>query len=374
MKISSYSIIAFLIIIVLGISIISFISQESYSLRSEDYDLDGIPDSLDSCPRISETYNKFEDTDGCPDSVPEKITKYEFPDTDGDGIEDRLDSCIDKAENFNGYLDHDGCPEIVAEKQEEKIDSDLDSIPDSKDACPFDKENFNNIRDSDGCPDESESLQENISDFEDDCRGGEVMVIRSNHNDSICVPKDTADKWAALGIAVIVKTTSLPTENTITGIETTAKEISEGHKVLETIQTIDPYFNTRPELEKQNIETVLLLLSSFSPWDMELASSVLSENYVEHNPTMPSDKQGALAFLNETLTSIPSESIKLEVQRIYADNDYVIAHSHFHVINKVNVSLIDIFELSKGKIIEHWDVIQDIPETSIKENTMFYLD
>ena len=70
----------------------------------EDSDRDGIPDSVDKCPREPETYNGFEDEDGCPDTVP-------IQDEDKDGIEDSLDKCPKEPENFNGFEDTDGCPD-----------------------------------------------------------------------------------------------------------------------------------------------------------------------------------------------------------------------------------------------------------------------
>ena len=57
-----------------------------------DTDQDGISDDNDSCPLEPETYNFYQDIDGCPDSVDASSSTYTFPDTDGDGIEDRWDS------------------------------------------------------------------------------------------------------------------------------------------------------------------------------------------------------------------------------------------------------------------------------------------
>ena len=54
-----------------------------------DRDLDGVPDNVDECPLSAETYNKFQDEDGCPDSV----LVLTFIDTDNDGIQDKLDLC-----------------------------------------------------------------------------------------------------------------------------------------------------------------------------------------------------------------------------------------------------------------------------------------
>ena len=55
-----------------------------------------------------------------------------------------------------------------------------------------------------------------------------------------------------------------------------------------------------------------------------------------------------------------------------ADGDLVFIHNHI----KLNAqdrgqAAVDIFRIKKGKIVEHWDVIQDIPEKAEKNNTMF---
>lgn len=105
-----------------------------------DRDGDGIPDNVDACPTQKETVNGYQDTDGCPDTVP-TVT-----DSDGDGIPNTSDACPEQAENFNGYQDTDGCPDTVP-------DTDGDGIDDLRDACPTQPETFNGYEDTDGCPD-----------------------------------------------------------------------------------------------------------------------------------------------------------------------------------------------------------------------------
>jgi hypothetical protein len=147
-----FLIVLFSIFLIVGLSI-SISIENSFSVGDLDRDKDGILDEDDQCPEISESYNKFEDTDGCPDSVTEEKTTFEFPDTDGDGFEDRIDACIYLAETFNDYLDFDGCPEIIPKTSEATIDSDSDTIPDTIDACPNERETINEFKDADGCPD-----------------------------------------------------------------------------------------------------------------------------------------------------------------------------------------------------------------------------
>ena len=55
-----------------------------------------------------ETFNMFEDEDGCPDLIADNKSTA---DTDGDGYPDVLDLCPTQPETFNGLLDEDGCPD-----------------------------------------------------------------------------------------------------------------------------------------------------------------------------------------------------------------------------------------------------------------------
>jgi outer membrane protein OmpA-like peptidoglycan-associated protein len=117
--------------------------------RVGDKDGDGIPDNVDKCPNDPETYNGFQDEDGCPDD----------PDTDGDGIPDSKDQCIMEPEDKDGYLDSDGCPDL---------DNDADGIPDSADKCPDKPEDFDGFEDTDGCPD-PDNDGDTVLDVDDFC-------------------------------------------------------------------------------------------------------------------------------------------------------------------------------------------------------------
>ena len=72
----------------------------------------------------------------------------EDPDPDGDGIQGKDDKCPAEPEDFDKFEDSDGCPDL---------DNDRDGVPDATDKCPLDKEVVNGIKDDDGCPDEGEA-------------------------------------------------------------------------------------------------------------------------------------------------------------------------------------------------------------------------
>jgi predicted SnoaL-like aldol condensation-catalyzing enzyme len=64
--------------------------------------------------------------------------------------------------------------------------------------------------------------------------------------------------------------------------------------------------------------------------------------------------------------------LRMEVKRIIAEGDYVVLHSH--LIMKPGdrgSAVVEMFRFENGRIAEHWDVAQEIPETSANNNTMF---
>jgi predicted SnoaL-like aldol condensation-catalyzing enzyme len=62
-----------------------------------------------------------------------------------------------------------------------------------------------------------------------------------------------------------------------------------------------------------------------------------------------------------------------EIKRVFADGNYVILHSRWHGLsdNPRGEAVVDIFRLENGKMVEHWEVIQPIPEMAANNNTMF---
>ncbi len=156
-------------------------SPGSPSEEQEDQDGDGLLGTADDCPERPETFNGYEDEDGCPDEVPEGgPIPEEVPDYDGDGLAGDADHCPEQPETLNGYEDEDGCPDEVpagGEIPEEIPDQDGDGLPDSADHCPEQPETFNGYEDEDGCPDEvpgGGEIPEEIPDQDGDGLAGDA--------------------------------------------------------------------------------------------------------------------------------------------------------------------------------------------------------
>jgi predicted SnoaL-like aldol condensation-catalyzing enzyme len=95
------------------------------------------------------------------------------------------------------------------------------------------------------------------------------------------------------------------------------------------------------------------------------------KTYTQHNPFAADGPQAFIDFFTAFKQQFPHSSV--DIVRVIAECDLVVTHSHFRVSPEDRGSAVmDIFRLDKrGKIVEHWDVIQAIPETSANENGMF---
>ena len=104
--------------------------------------------------------------------------------------------------------------------------------------------------------------------------------------------------------------------------------------------------------------------------NFEAAAKFIGPRYVQHNPNAADGPEGLKAFLAFLREKFPD--YHSDIKRIFADGDYVILHVHnVPTPGARGNAIVDIFKLENGKIVEHWDVRQEIPEKSANSNTMF---
>lgn len=94
--------------------------------------------------------------------------------------------------------------------------------------------------------------------------------------------------------------------------------------------------------------------------------------FKQHNPMLPDGKDAAIMALSNVLTNVYPGSRKI-VKRTVAQGDLVAAQVFWDQKpgETRGVAMVDIYRLENGKIVEHWDVAQDVPETTANDNTMF---
>ena len=104
--------------------------------------------------------------------------------------------------------------------------------------------------------------------------------------------------------------------------------------------------------------------------DFEKASQYLGARYTQHNPLAADGREGFKGFITFLKDKFPNN--RSEIKRIFADGDYVIVH--VPAVREPSTrgnAIVDIFKLENGKVVEHWDVIQPIPEKAANDNGMF---
>lgn len=104
--------------------------------------------------------------------------------------------------------------------------------------------------------------------------------------------------------------------------------------------------------------------------DAEAAFKYLGPTYRQHNPTVADGFDGWRAMVNWLKTDRPD--FKVEVKRAIAEGDFVVLHVHMKIdADDRGRAGVEIFRLEDGKIVEHWDILQPIPETAANTNSMF---
>lgn len=105
--------------------------------------------------------------------------------------------------------------------------------------------------------------------------------------------------------------------------------------------------------------------------DFEKASKYVGATYIQHNPIGADGLDGIKGFINFLKEKFLQN--KSEIKRVFADGNYVIVH--VHAVREPGTrgnAIFDLFRLDdNGKIVEHWDAVQPIPEKSLNNNTMF---
>lgn len=104
--------------------------------------------------------------------------------------------------------------------------------------------------------------------------------------------------------------------------------------------------------------------------NFEAAAPYFGSRYTQHNPSAGDGPEGFRRFIGFLKEKFPQSHG--EIKQVFTDGDFVILHVHaVRVPGTRGSAIVDIFKLENGKIVEHWDVIQDVPETTASGNSMF---
>jgi len=102
----------------------------------------------------------------------------------------------------------------------------------------------------------------------------------------------------------------------------------------------------------------------------EAAARARGETYTQHNPGAQDGPAAFIGYTHWLRGRFPE--LNLDIKRVLADGDMVVTHSNLHLApGDRGMAVADFWRLEDGKIVEHWDVVQEVPEESANGNTMF---
>jgi predicted SnoaL-like aldol condensation-catalyzing enzyme len=104
--------------------------------------------------------------------------------------------------------------------------------------------------------------------------------------------------------------------------------------------------------------------------DFQAARPYMGAEYRQHAPYAADGHEGVAAWVQGFKAAFPNH--RFEVKKIIAEGDLVMLHLHgMNGPNPHGESVVDIFRIENGKVVEHWDIIQPIPESADNANSMF---
>jgi predicted SnoaL-like aldol condensation-catalyzing enzyme len=124
------------------------------------------------------------------------------------------------------------------------------------------------------------------------------------------------------------------------------------------------------ELEENKHVVVDYYQTAFDGNPEQAVADHFGDRYIQHNPEAADGPEAFIGFVKWLRSEYPR--LTLEIKRVIAEGDLVATHSHLILEpGQPGRALADFFRLENGKVVEHWDVVQDVPSTSANPNGMF---
>lgn len=124
------------------------------------------------------------------------------------------------------------------------------------------------------------------------------------------------------------------------------------------------------ELKKNKENAIAFYKTAYLGNPKKAVELYVGDNYKQHNPLVGDGKQSFIDYFEKMQKEYPKKSI--DFVRSIAEGDLVSLHTHQVWPDNDQYVTMDFFKFDEnGKIIEHWDSIQQIPKTSLHNNTMY---
>jgi len=125
-------------------------------------------------------------------------------------------------------------------------------------------------------------------------------------------------------------------------------------------------------VQEKNKEVVLAFYKE-AHFDGDVDGAIaryVGNTYIQHTAAAEDGVEGLRNYINFFLKAFPNA--KGDIRRVIADGDIVAVHAHWtNLVSKNGDVGVDFFRVQDGKLVEHWDVMQAIPDASKNENTVY---
>ncbi|MEZ9232513.1 nuclear transport factor 2 family protein [Vibrio amylolyticus] len=123
-------------------------------------------------------------------------------------------------------------------------------------------------------------------------------------------------------------------------------------------------------LERNKLNAVNFYRTAYMGDPKKAVELYVGDRYIQHNPLVSDGKQGFIEYFEKMHQDYPDKAI--EFLRTIAEDNMVALHTRQMWPEGEEYATMDFFRFdATGKIIEHWDSIQEVPKQSAHTNTMF---
>lgn len=104
--------------------------------------------------------------------------------------------------------------------------------------------------------------------------------------------------------------------------------------------------------------------------DSQAVDHYIAPDYVQHSSLAEPGVEALKAFLDKVRAESPDA--RQTIHRAMVDGDMVAVHVHVERFpGDPGLAVVDIFRVAGGMIVEHWDVLQEVPANPVNPNSMF---
>ncbi|QUS55466.1 nuclear transport factor 2 family protein [Pseudovibrio brasiliensis] len=106
-----------------------------------------------------------------------------------------------------------------------------------------------------------------------------------------------------------------------------------------------------------------LFMAVFTDHDPETARQVTAPDYIQHNPQVPTGAEGLLGLI----PIVEQAGVTVKTHRVITEGDLVVLHNTYEnaeAFGASSLAAFDVFRVQDGKVVEHWDNLQPVPEVT----------